>query len=229
MEALIITAFTIGLVGSTHCLGMCGGIIGALNARRTEPAANGPSNIVRNIAYNGGRITSYTIAGIWVALLGSLLSHTELATIVPVGRLLAGLIMIALGLYVAGWPQLIAPLEKAGYHLWKRIEPLGRRFLPARTPAHAYGLGLVWGWLPCGLVYSTLALAIASANPIYGGVIMLCFGLGTLPMLLAMGGAAEALMRYTRHRVFRTGTGVCIILLGVYTIVTASGGHHGSH
>ncbi len=229
MDALIVTAFTIGFLGSTHCLGMCGGIVGALNAKSPAPATSAVSDLFRNVAYNAGRITSYALAGVWGALLGGVLSQSELVTVVPFGRIIAGLIMIALGLYIAGWPQLIAPLEKAGYHLWRRIEPMGRRFLPAESASHAFGLGLVWGWLPCGLVYSALALAIASAQPLHGALIMLCFGLGTLPMLLAMGGAADFFMRQARQPLFRMGAGSVIVLLGLYTIVTATGGHHGAH
>lgn len=230
MEASIITAFSIGLLGSSHCLGMCGGIVGTLNAKTASPTSGAKSALLRNITYNGGRITSYTIAGLWAALLGSLLSRAELATVVPVGRMLAGFIMVTLGLYVAGWPQLIAPLEKAGYFLWQKIAPAGKRFLPAETPAHAFGLGLVWGWLPCGLVYSALALAMAAAQPLHGALIMLCFGLGTLPMLLVMGGAADFYMRLAKRPLFRKGAGLLIILLGIFTIMTAAGGHHhGTH
>ncbi len=94
--------------------------------------------------------------------------------------------MIMLGLYLVGWTRLLMPLEKAGFYLWKRIEPHGRQFIPARTAAHAYCLGLVWGWLPCGLVYSVLAMAAITASPISGALTMLSFGAGTLPMLLAM-------------------------------------------
>ena len=151
METTIISAFTIGLLGSTHCLGMCGGIVGTINAAKKHTDNTG-EQLVFNLCYNAGRITSYVVAGGLIGLAGSLISQSTLMSAAPVGRLTAGLIMIVLGLYLAGWPQLLAPVEKIGFHLWKLIQPFGRHFLPANSPPQAYGLGLVWGWLPCGLV-----------------------------------------------------------------------------
>lgn len=229
MELTFLTALMIGLLGSTHCLGMCGGIVGALNAGSPKPIRSYASRAAHHFSYNAGRIMSYVFAGTLAGLAGALISHSALGTVVPIGRLIAGLFMIALGLYLAGWPQIINWLEKLGIHIWKRIEPLGRRFLPAKTPLHAFGLGLVWGWLPCGLVYSALALAIASASPGQGALIMLGFGLGTLPMLLAMGGAADYLLKLVRKPVMRQAAGACVVLFGIYTCFIALSGHGHQH
>ncbi len=180
----------------------------------------------RNLAYNIGRITSYAIAGAAVALISAFLSQSEVQSILPIGQLFAATVMLALGLYFIGWTAPIHTLEKAGYHVWRRIEPFGRALFPARTPLHAFGLGLVWGWLPCGLVYSALALAVASGSPLRGAAIMLSFGLGTLPMLLAMGQTADALVRHVQKPAFRHAAGVLIIGLGLYTASIAINGQH---
>ena len=228
METIIITAFAIGLLGSTHCLGMCGGIVGALNAGKKQAGSTADSPAVYNLSYNAGRITAYMLAGGLVGLAGALVSQSTLMAAAPIGRLAAGIIMIALGFYLAGWPQLLAPVEKAGFHLWRKIEPFGRRFLPANSPLQAYGLGLVWGWLPCGLVYSALALAATSASPIYGAAAMLAFGLGTLPMLLAMGGAANLLLKLAHTPIVRKIAGTGMILFGIYIcFVAVSANRHG--
>ncbi len=225
MELSFYTAFLIGLLGSTHCIGMCGGIVGALNAGLPQSGRSPLSRAAHHLTYNAGRIVSYSAAGALVGLAGALAAKISLDTVVPVGRLIAGLFLIALGLYLASWWRGLTVVEKAGFHLWKWIEPLGRRFLPAETPARAFGVGLVWGWLPCGLVYSALALSLVSASPRQGALIMLGFGLGTLPMLLAMGGFAGTLMTLMRHPVLRQAVGACVILFGVYTCFVAFSGH----
>ncbi len=228
MEFSYLAAFMIGLLGSTHCLGMCGGIVSALNLEDRQKPRSATSILQSNLSYNAGRITSYAIAGAIAGLLGALVSQSALGVIAPIGRLLAGIIMILLGLYLSGWTRLLAPLEKAGYHLWKRIEPHGRRFIPARTAPQAFGLGLVWGWLPCGLVYSALAMAAVSASPAGGALTMLAFGAGTLPMLMAMGGAAKLLYRLARNPIARRATGAAMMLFGAYICFVAltSGSHH---
>ncbi len=126
--------------------------------------------------------------------------------------------MILLGLYLAGWPGLLSRVERAGGVLWRRIEPLGRRLLPVRTRWQALGMGLVWGWLPCGLVYSVLVWAISAGGALEGGVLLLSFGLGTLPTLLAMGTAAAALTGFVRRPGVRTAAGAGVMLFGIYEI-----------
>ena len=148
----------------------------------------------------------------------------------PTGRVIAGLFMIVLGLYLADWWHGIKVIDKVGLHIWRVIEPMGSRFMPPKTPLHVFGLGLVWGWLPCGLVYSALALAMVSASAKSGALLMLGFGLGTLPMLLAMGSVAGQLRKIVQHPIARRIAGTVIILFGVYTCVTAFNeqGHHHS-
>jgi uncharacterized protein len=219
----------IGLLGSTHCIGMCGGIVGALNVglgqagRQTKLART-----AHHLTYNTGRILSYTVAGTLAGFVGAQATRFSLDTALPLGRVIAGLFMVALGLYLAGWWHAIGGMEKVGLHLWRFIEPVGRRFLPATNPLQVFGLGLIWGWLPCGLVYSALALAVVSASPRQGALLMLGFGLGTLPMLLAMGSLAAQLRKLVHYPIVRRLTGALIILFGAYTCVTAftDNAHH---
>ena len=223
MHLSFLTALTIGFLGSTHCLGMCGGIVGTLNAGLPQPRQQSRwSRIAYHFTYNAGRILSYSVAGAMAGLIGAQSTRIPLDTVLPVGRLIAGLFMIALGLYLAGWRRATAWLENAGQPIWKYIQPLGKRYLPVKTPMHAFGLGLVWGWLPCGLVYSVLALSMVSASPERGALLMLGLGLGTLPMLLAMGKAYEYLRGIAQNPAMRRLAGIAIILFGTYTLLTAT-------
>lgn len=220
----------IGLLGSTHCVGMCGGIVGALNYCAPGAERELSLRLAYNIAYNAGRISSYAIAGTIIALIASALPSPRLQSALPFGHLIAAAIMIALGFYFIGWSKPILVLEQAGSHVWRRIKPLGRSLLPARTPLHAFGLGLVWGWLPCGLVYSALALAMATGSPLQGATIMVSFGLGTLPMLLLMGRTADALMNQIRQPAVRLVVGLSLVVLGAYSMALAfSESHHDHH
>lgn len=234
MQLSFFTALTIGFLGSTHCVGMCGGIVGALNAGLNDelPRHRGQPRFPRfayHFVYNAGRILSYSVAGAIAGLAGAQSAKIPLGLALPVGGVIAGLFMIALGLYLAGWWPAFAGVEKAGQYVWKYIQPLGKTLLPVKSPLHALGLGLVWGWLPCGLVYSALALALLSASPTQGALLMLGFGLGTLPMLLAMGRAYEYLGRAARKPVVRRLAGVAVILFGVYTLLTVGSGRGPLH
>jgi sulfite exporter TauE/SafE len=147
----------------------------------------------------------------------------------PIGGIVGGLFMIALGIYIGGWMQTMARLEQLGGYFWKLVEPIGRRFMPVRSPMQALGLGFFWGWLPCGLVYSTLALAATSGDAAESAMLMLAFGLGTLPMLMVMGGFAERLQHFTRNRWTRYIAGILIVAFGVMVLFKAlSGGHMGA-
>jgi sulfite exporter TauE/SafE len=219
-----LAAFLIGLTGGVHCFGMCGGIVGALTLG-LPPAPGHPllARLPYLLAYNLGRIASYATAGAlaggvgaWAAHLTSV-RHAQLAL-----QVLAGLFMILLGLYLAGWWPGLSRLERAGGVLWRRIEPLGRRFFPVRTPARALGIGLVWGWLPCGLVYSVLVWAVGAGGPAQGALLLLSFGLGTLPVLLALGTAAAGLAGLVRRPAVRYAAGMLVMLFGLYEIGLAA-------
>jgi len=166
-EFSIAAAFMIGMLGSTHCIGMCGGIVGALTMGLPEATRKSPLKLLPYLlTYNSGRLLSYALAGLIVGLLSSSLSSIFQIGDFPLGGIIGGLFMVALGIYIGGWLQTMAWLEKIGSTFWKKIEPLGRRFMPVKSPPQALALGFFWGWLPCGLVYSTLAWAATTGNAV---------------------------------------------------------------
>ena len=225
-----LAAFMIGLLGSTHCIGMCGGIVGALTMGLPQNVRQSWLRLIPYLlVYNSGRLFSYTLAGLIVGLLTASAGNLFQVGRYPVGGIIGGLFMVALGIYIAGWWQTMAPLERLGGYFWRMIEPFGRRFMPVKHLPQAMALGLLWGWLPCGLVYSTLAWAATSGEAVKSALLMLAFGAGTLPMLLLMGGVAEKLQQFTRHRWTRNIAGLLLIAFGAMILTKAlSGGHqHG--
>ena len=211
-EITYLAAFIVGLLGGVHCVGMCGGIVGALSFS-VSPQKKIPWSIL--LAYNLGRFSSYSIAGVLAGILGvALVSVIPLAKMQMGLEILAGIFMVLLGLYLANWWQLLRHVEVVGGKLWKRIEPAGRKLLPVQSIGQAFTLGMVWGWLPCGLVYSVLIWSMSSGSALSGGLLMLSFGLGTLPNLLAMGVFANRLQGIVRHRLVKQVAGSLLIFLG---------------
>lgn len=210
MDPLVATAFTMGLLGGVHCVGMCGGIVSALSLHSKR------TSLPIFLGYNAGRVASYAAGGTLAGLAGGI--GMLAANLVPAQAVLfvaANLLVVLLGLHLAGLGGVVLRLEAAGAALWRGIQPLGRRFLPAQTPWRAFGLGLVWGWIPCGLVYSALALALASGGAGRGAIVMLAFGAGTLPNLLAAGYAARRLRAALGLKWLRMSVGCAVALLGL--------------
>lgn len=222
IETSYIAAFFVGLLGGVHCVGMCAGIVGALclgldkgiDQNFEKKSANDVRNALPYLfSYNAGRIASYTLAGLLMGGIGWLGSHLfTLYSIQKILEIIAATFMLALGLYIAGWWKGLANIERFGAKvIWKRLEPMGRRFLPVQSYKQAFALGLVWGWLPCGLVYSVIIWTIASQSPIEGGLLMLSFGLGTLPNLLLMGIFASTLNQFIQQPWVRQVAGMMIM------------------
>ncbi|MGD2056456.1 MAG: sulfite exporter TauE/SafE family protein [Gammaproteobacteria bacterium] len=222
MELTLPAAFLVGLLGGVHCVGMCSGIVGALTGGLSVQLRQSRGRLLSALlAYNGGRIISYSLAGLLLGFLGQQIGALGVLAEYPVGRILAGIFMVLFGLYLAGWGRVLQVLERLGARLWRHIEPLGRRFIPVRSSGQAFLLGMVWGWLPCGMVYAVLAMALASSSVFYGGLIMLCFGLGTLPLMIAMGFTFNSLARLLQGRIIRSLAGATVMLFGLYTIISA--------
>lgn len=211
-EALALsTAFVLGLLGGTHCLGMCGGI--ATTVAMSSPQGSRGFGLL--LGYNGGRVFSYAVAG---AILGSLSWLIENPTLQLIIRTFAGLMLILMGFYIAQWWQILTKVEKAGGLIWKRISPVASKLLPVKNFKQAISLGLLWGWLPCGLVYSTLIWASAASDWLLSAQLMLFFGLGTLPTMLLTGVLAQQVKQLMQHKLTKHISGSIIILMGVYTI-----------
>jgi len=227
-ETTLLAAFLVGLFGSTHCLGMCGGIVSALTLGVREDRRRSPWTLAPYLlAYNSGRIASYAMAGAIAGGIGAgAFGLMPSASVRWAVKLLTGGFMIALGLYLAGWWPGLQQLERWGGKLWQRIEPISRRLLPVDHPLKALAFGLVWGWLPCGMVYAALAWSLAAGSPLQGALLMVAFGLGTLPMLLAVGATAEWLKDFVRHFWVRRTAGLIVILFGMVVILTPATHRH---
>ncbi len=206
-------AFAAGLLGSVHCLGMCGGISGLFAAGITISSIK--TQLPLAIAYNLGRVMSYAFVGIVVAMMGSTTLSALPALAGPV-RLAGGALIIVVGLQLAFNWRLLAAVENAGAVIWKRIVPLAKRMIPTTNVTKAAGLGLIWGWLPCGLVYSVLLLAATTAQALHGALVMIAFGLGTMPAMILSGLSASKLTAFMSRN--RLAAGLLIVLLGLATL-----------
>jgi sulfite exporter TauE/SafE len=209
MEAFAAAAFTAGLLGGVHCIGMCGGVAGALAATARGPAWR------RVAAFNAGRIASYSVAGAAAGSVGALAAAGPVQAAQLVLFVTAHGFLLLLGLYVAGFSSGLPRLEAAGAGVWSRLEPLRRRVMPIDNDARALAAGAVWGWLPCGMVYAMLPLAMASGSPLSGAAILAAFGLGTLPGLLAAGMAAVRLNALRRNVWVRRIAGLVLVALAI--------------
>lgn len=220
MDITFASAFIVGLFSTLHCLGMCGGIIGALTFSLPAEIRNDRWRLLAYIsAYNTGRLLSYVIAGTVAGGLGS----TLLKAISPeYGHLIllgfASLMMAGIGLYLAGWFPRFAVIEHLGRPLWRKLEPIGQKLLPVRSPIHAFLFGAIWGWLPCGLVYSALIWSTSSGGAADGALFMLMFGAGTLPAVMAAGIVTGWMTRLSRLPGLRVAVGVSLILLALISL-----------
>ena len=201
-------AVLMGLAGSGHCMGMCGGIAAALGQQQ--------STAWRIALFNFSRIASYSIiAGLLgggIAAIGG-----DLKAVMPAMRLFAGLLLIAMGLYLLDIWRGIQILERGGAIIWAGLQPVSRRLMGQRTLLSTVALGLLWGFLPCGLVYSALSWAIAYSGDSNAAWLMLGFGLGTLPSMLAASLTGAWLQKLFRQRSTRLVVAISMILFGLWT------------
>jgi sulfite exporter TauE/SafE len=216
--AALTAVFLVGLLGGTHCLGMCGGIVTALTVRmpRERP------RWTLHLAYHAGRITTYALAGAIAGGLGS--AALRLGGLLPAQVALyvvAQLMLVALGLYLLGVSRYLDPLERAGRLMWARVQPAASALFPVRTAARGYAVGMLWGLLPCGLVYSVLVTALVSGSAAFGVLTMLAFGAGTLPSLLAAGTVFPALARTRGGQAARRLAGTLVIAFGLFGLAYA--------
>lgn len=214
-DILYLAAFIAGFFGSTHCLGMCGAIVVLFEQQQTQRI----DHWLRRILYNLGRLGFYTMLGAIAGGAGAVIVATAGArTALIILRLIAGLLVIAIGLNLLFNWNFTRFLENAGSVIWKRLSPLARYVLPIETPARALGAGFLWGALPCGLVYSAVAIAATSGGYLSGAAIMFCFWLGTAPALILAGASAARLQRWKSRALLRQAAGVVVIVIGVLAL-----------
>jgi sulfite exporter TauE/SafE len=237
----LLPVFVVGLLGSVHCAGMCGGIVGALSvaptAGRPVPvpvrvvSAAAPPALANVLAYNLGRIGSYMTAGALAGGIGAGIGQganalARLPALQAGGYWMANLMLAMLGLYLMDAWRGLARLEQGGQLLWRRVAPLLRRVLPrdGAGPGRMLAAGALWGWLPCGMVYSVLATAMLSGSAFTGALVMLAFGLGTLPMLLGLGLLGARLRAQLGVRGVRLACGALVLGFGLLGLARAAGG-----
>jgi len=216
-----IAALFIGLLGAGHCLGMCSGIASAITFS-TSTTQTKFSDFLSLLLYNLGRVSSYSLAG-------AIFAGSSSALILFFGgkealiylRIFAAILMICLALYISRlWFGLLI-LEKAGQFGWHFIKPIAQYFLPLKHPTLAFPLGFFWGWLPCGLVYSTLSWAASSGSAENGSLIMFGFGLGTLPAMLTVGSLSQQLKLTLNHHYFRYASALLLVIFALHTLYVA--------
>jgi len=215
-------ALLVGFFSAGHCFGMCGGIVGVFSTNLPLHHRMSPRHrLIYILTYNLGRIISYMSAG---ALIGYSISFFAVKSSIVLYSLqiIAGLMLIAIGLYLANWLNLIKKTEVIGKLLWPMISPLAQRFVPFKSPLSALPFGIIWGWLPCGLVYSVLTWSAASGSAINGALIMLGFGIGTLPAMISMGYFSQQLKILIKNNKVRIASALVIIAYGSIMIWVAS-------
>ena len=209
------TLFLLGFFGGTHCIGMCGGLSSAF-ALQLPPHLNRLGLIV---LLNLGRISSYVLIGLIVGLVGQIgISLDDTRWLQNGLYIAANVLLLLLGLYLAGLSTAATQIERIGRPIWKRLNPILNRLLPIKSVPACFGVGMLWGWLPCGLVYSASLYALGSGNAVQGGLYMLAFALGTLPNLLAMGIFAAQLKTLLQRRAIRLCAGLLVAGWAVFRL-----------
>jgi hypothetical protein len=204
-------AFLIGIAGGVHCIGMCGGIASAFSFAIPK----GQSPLPYIFSYNLGRILSYTIAGAVTGFIGGI-ATVNINSNLPILQIISIVFLILLALYIGDWYKGLSYLEKLGGELWRRIAPLSKKLIPFKNPLYTLLYGMVWGWLPCGLVYSVLTWSLASESAMQGALVMFSFGLGTLPTLLAASLGASFLVPIFQHKMTRK---IISLLLFAFSLI----------
>ncbi len=216
----ILIAFVIGLFSSLHCVSMCGSIIGTLSfSLKPEIRSNKAKMATFIFSYNLGRVFSYMLAGLIIGLIESIVT-------MPLGeehghqilKIISALIIMGAGFYIAGWFPTFAYIEKTGSRFWKTIEPYGRKLIPVATLDQAFLFGMVWGWIPCGLVYTALALAATSGDIVISALSMLAFGLGTLPAVMGTGLVSSFISRISSLHTTKQVVGMLLVLVAIISV-----------
>jgi len=223
MEFKYISAFLFGLMSSGHCFGMCGGISAAFGI--STSVSSPVQRLSRLFAYNSGRISCYALLGLLLGFLGQVFVQHFASLMFPL-RIFAGVMLIAMACYIGQWWMGITVFERAGQQVWKFIQPISLQLNPSQSFSAAFFFGVLWGFLPCGLVYSMLVWVSASGDAFSAALLMLCFGLGTLPAMLATGYGAGQLRAFLQDKRVRHISAALLLLFGVWTIVSAFGHGH---
>jgi len=233
----LLAVFLTGLFGGVHCAGMCGGIVSALGMMRQKPASSfggipvtasignaigpPPTSALSAVSlYNVGRISMYTFLGTLAGAIGSVAWLMQsMLPVQQVAYLLSNVLLILMGLYVMGIKRIAVVVELLGARLWHWVRPSATRRLTGAGVGNSILAGALWGLVPCGMVYAVLSIALASGSAANGALLMLVFGLGTLPNLMLLGMSGQWLARASRNRWIRLFAGALIIGFGLMGIM----------
>ena len=223
MEALLLGMLVTGLASGVHCAGMCGGFASAFAAAGTIRLHDSRRSATRRwldpLVLSAGRIASYTLAGALAGTAGGAL--TQALPVQTVLFVLANVMLILTGFYVAGVNSKLARLEALAAPAWRLLQPRAAKLFGAKGLWPRFAAGMLWGFLPCGLVYAALAAAALAGSPARGAATMLAFGVGTLPTLLTIGVAAVRLRAWSASRATRLAAGALILGFGAYGLARA--------
>jgi sulfite exporter TauE/SafE len=236
LTAQVGAAFLLALLGGAHCAGMCGGFVGAIQLRRAPQVSAG----ALRVGYHAGRITSYTTAGLVAGALGGAAYASDVLPLQVLLLVAGSLMLVAVGASMLGQRRWLARLEPLGRSLWRALSPHARRIYPPSSRGQAYAAGLLWGWIPCGMVYAALPLALTAGSTLGGAAVMAGFGIGTLPTMLALDVTAAKLAHPAKHGSpvtlarlpvawFKVAAGLTIVVFGVSGLAHAarvSGAQH---
>ena len=226
--ALFLAAFSMGLFGSPHCLGMCGGIVTAFGLSMQHVSDSKKNGLI--LTYHLGRLISYSLLGLIASVVGVAIFQSFMSNSAP--RIVLGAVLVLIGLAMLGLP-LFNQLEKVGMRFWQSLAPLRKKVFPIDSFGKALFAGLLWGFLPCGLVYGALMMAIAGNDIATGAALMFVFGLGTMPMLIATQKTVGILQSSIKNFRLRQINGVIMMLSGLAVIFIPMMMHHnhnhGSH
>lgn len=212
-------ALIAGLAGSAHCFGMCGGVAGALGMRASHEAKTPAGAVLNTLLHQFGRIGGYAVAGAAIGAFGQVIQAVlDLARIGTALRVASGVLLLLIAARLALRWNGLAILERYGASFWLKIRPLAMREARGGGARSALTVGFLWGWLPCGLVYSMLLLAATSGTALQGAAIMAAFGIGTLPSLLASSAFASQLQRMISTGWSRLASAMLLAAFGVWTI-----------
>ncbi|MBV1775854.1 sulfite exporter TauE/SafE family protein [Burkholderiaceae bacterium DAT-1] len=207
--------FVAGWLGGGHCLAMCGGLGVAAGL-----GARGRGQWIRLLVMNAGRITSYMMVGALLGAIISVASRVGMALVLQKSLYVASLILLAcMGAYIAGAAAWFVKIERSGAVFWRLLQPVWASLFPLNTVPRTFVAGLLWGWLPCGLVYTAAIGALASGRGDHGAAVMLAFGLGTLPNLLLLGVAGKVTQEWRKKSWVRKTAGGLLVAFALYKLV----------
>ena len=207
------SAWLTGLLGGAHCLAMCGGIATGLGASARRGGAFDASLV------NAGRVAGYTLAGVIAGGLGSgIVAVARQDWIATGSRMLVGAVLVLAALRLLLPPGRLSFMVRPGQILWRRLQPLQRALSPADSRPKRFALGMLWGWLPCGLSTTLLAAAWLQASAVQGGLTMFAFGLGTLPLMIPLTWSGTRAVRWLERPGLRWALGLLVLLAGLLTL-----------